>query len=58
MKMASSMASELYKIIPKELRRFSIFRQLTGETFKMMEEGRNREEIVEKLKVYIYLQYW
>ena len=51
MKQASAIASELYNRIPKDLKRFSMFRQLTGEALKMMKQGRNREEIVEKLQV-------
>src|SRR5450631_3292929 len=51
MKLASVMASSLYNQIPKELRRFSLYRQLTGEALKMLKQGKDQMDIVEKLQV-------
>lgn len=51
MALASGMASTLYSKIPKELKRFSLYRQLTGEAFKMLKQGKDPIEIVEKLRV-------
>jgi hypothetical protein len=51
MKQASVMASALYNQIPKELKRFSLYRQLTGEAFKMLKQGKDHIDIFEKLQV-------
>ena len=47
---ASALASSLYNQIPKELKRFSLYRQLTGEALKMLKQGKDQTDIVEKLQ--------
>ena len=49
MKEASTIAAALYNQIPKEQKRFSLFRQLTGESLKMLKQGMDKPAIVEKL---------
>ncbi len=51
MKRSSKIASALYSKIPKERKRFSLYRQLTGEAFKMLKRGDGEMDIVEKLQV-------
>lgn len=51
MKRPSKIASYRYGKIPKERKRSSLYRLLTGEAFKMLKRGDNETDIVEKLQV-------
>jgi hypothetical protein len=50
MKQASPIAASLYKLIPAEIKQYSMYRLLTGEALNMLKEGLNTELITEKLK--------
>ena len=51
MKRSSKIASSLYSKIPKERKRFSLYRQLTGEAFKLLKQGEDEKDIAEKLQI-------
>jgi hypothetical protein len=54
MKEASPIAASLYKIVPAEIKQYSLYRMLTGEALKMLKAGKNSETITEILKqIYI-----
>jgi hypothetical protein len=49
MKQASPIAASLYRLIPAEIKQYSIYRLLTSEALKMIKEGLNTEVIIESL---------
>jgi hypothetical protein len=54
MKEASPIAASLYKMVPAEIKQYSLYRLLTGEALKMLKEGRDSATITESLKqIYI-----
>jgi hypothetical protein len=54
MKEASPIASSLYKMVPVELKQYSLYRLLTGEALKMLKAGKDTTTINETLKkIYI-----
>jgi len=54
MKEASPIAAALYKRIPKEHKRYSLYRLLTGEALKMIKIGIDKAVITDKL-YYLYI---
>ena len=50
MKQASPIAASLYKLIPAELKQYSIYRLLTGQALKMLKADLDTELIIEELK--------
>jgi len=50
MKEASPIAASLYKMVPSELKQYSLYRLLTGEALKMLKAGKDPESITESLK--------
>jgi hypothetical protein len=50
MKEASPIASSLYKMVPMELKQFSLYRKLTGEAIGMLKKGAENDCIFETLK--------
>jgi hypothetical protein len=50
MKEASPIAAALYKMIPAEVKQYSLYRLLTGEALKMLKAGSNAEIITRTLK--------
>ena len=50
MKQASPIAAALYRLIPSEIKRYSIYRLLTGEALKMIKAGLDTQVIIETLK--------
>ncbi len=54
MKQASPIASSLYKLVPEEVKKYVLYRTLTGEAIKMLKEGMEDAAITEVLtKKYI-----
>ena len=54
MKEASPIAASLYKMVPKEIKQYSLYRLLTGEALKMLKAGEDSAIISETLKqIYI-----
>jgi hypothetical protein len=53
LKEASPVAAALYHQLPVELKQFTLYRQLTGETIKMLKEGMDKTLIIKLL----YKQY-
>jgi hypothetical protein len=49
LKDASPVAAALYRQLPRDLKQFSLYRQLTGETIKMLKEGMDKTLITELL---------
>ena len=49
LKEASSVAAILYNQLPQDLKQFTLYRQLTGETIKMLKEGMDKTLITELL---------
>jgi hypothetical protein len=54
MKEASPIAASLYKIVPAEIKQYSLYRLLTGEALKMIKAGKDSATITETLK-HIYI---
>ncbi len=55
MKEASPIAASLYKMVPEEIKKYSLYRLLTGEALKMFKAGKDSATITEELKqIYIY----
>src|SRR5664279_530247 len=50
MKQASPIAASLYKLIPAEIKQYSIYRLLTGEALKMLKAELDTEVIIAELK--------
>ena len=50
MKQASPIASSLYKLVPEEVKKYALYRTLTGEAIKMLKEGMDTAVITESLK--------
>jgi hypothetical protein len=50
MKQASPIAASLYKLIPDEIKQYSIYRFLTGEALKMLKAGFDIATIIENLR--------
>jgi hypothetical protein len=50
MKEASPIAASLYKLVPTEIKQYSLYRTLTGEALKMLKEGIDSTLITETLK--------
>jgi hypothetical protein len=50
MKEASPIAASLYKLVPEEVKQYSLYRILTGEAIKMLKEGMEEVLITETLK--------
>ncbi len=50
MKQASPIAASLYKLIPAEIKQYSVYRLLTGEALKMLKADLDTESIIEELK--------
>jgi hypothetical protein len=50
MKEASPIAAALYKMVPVEIKQYSLYRFLTGEALKMLKAGRDSATITETLK--------
>ncbi len=50
MKEASPIAASLYKMVPEEIKQYSLYRLLTGEALKMLKAGNDSATITEKLK--------
>jgi hypothetical protein len=50
MKEASPIAASLYKMLPKEIKQYALYRTLTGEAIKMLKEGVEASVIAETLK--------
>ncbi len=54
MKEASPIAASLYKMVPVEIKKYSLYRLLTGEALKMLKAGKDSATITETLKqIYI-----
>jgi len=54
MKEASPIAAALYKMVPVEIKKYSLYRLLTGEALKMLKSGKDSATITETLKqIYI-----
>ena len=54
MKEASPIAASLYKMVPTEIKQYSLYRLLTGEALKMLKAGKDSVTITETLKqIYI-----
>ncbi len=54
MKEASPIAASLYKMVPTEIKQYSLYRLLTGEALKMLKAGKDPLTITETLKqIYI-----
>jgi hypothetical protein len=54
MKEASPIASSLYKMVPAEIKQYSLYRLITGEALRMLKVGKDPESIIESLKqIYI-----
>lgn len=43
---ASKIASALYKALPKESKGIAVYRMITGKAMKLLQEGKNADEIV------------
>ena len=54
MKEASPIAASLYKMVPPEIKQYSLYRLLTGEALKMLKAGKDSATITETLKL-IYI---
>jgi hypothetical protein len=50
MKKASPIAASLYKLVPAEIKQYSLYRTLTGEALKMLKAGMEATFITETLK--------
>jgi len=50
MKEASPIAASLYKLVPEQLKQYTLYRTLTGEAIKMLKEGVEATIITETLK--------
>jgi hypothetical protein len=50
LKQASPIAASLYKLVPKRVRQYALYRTLTGEAIKMLKEGMEAAVITETLK--------
>jgi hypothetical protein len=50
MKQASPIAASLYKLVPAELKQYSIYRLLTGEALKMLKAGFDQAVILDELR--------
>ena len=50
LKIASPIAASLYKMVPEQLKQYSLYRTLTGEAIKMLKEGIDEAVIAETLK--------
>ncbi len=50
LKEASPIAASLYKLLPKHVKQFALYRTLTGEAIKMLKEGVEAAFIIETLK--------
>ncbi|HSZ32815.1 MAG TPA: hypothetical protein VK772_05870 [Puia sp.] len=50
MKEASPIAASLYKMVPKEIKKYCLYRLLTGEALKMLKAGKDSAIITETLK--------
>ena len=50
LKIASPIAALLYKMLPEQLKQYSLYRTLTGEAIKMLKEGMDAAVITETLK--------
>jgi hypothetical protein len=50
MKQASPIAASLYKMVPEQVKQYSLYRILTGEAIKMLKEGMEAVFITETLK--------
>jgi hypothetical protein len=47
---ASVIGSEVYRLLPKEMKGRKIYQQLTGKAMKMLKEGTNLEDVMMLLK--------
>ena len=47
---ASSIASSLYKMLPKESKGIAVYRMLTGKVMKLLKDGKRANEIMHVLK--------
>jgi hypothetical protein len=55
LKEASPIAASLYKLVPEQVKQYTLYRTLTGEAIKMLKEGMEAAVIKENLKKkYIY----
>src|ERR1700759_5720592 len=50
MKQASPIAAALYKLLPEQVKQYTLYRTLTGEAIKMLKEGMTADLITEALK--------
>jgi hypothetical protein len=50
LKEASPIAASLYRLVPKEVKQYALYRTLTGEAIKMLKEGKEAVLITETLK--------
>ncbi|MFI5124735.1 MAG: hypothetical protein ACHQDF_05370 [Chitinophagales bacterium] len=50
LKAASPIAASLYKLAPKQVKQYALYRTLTGEAIKMLKEGMEAAVITETLK--------
>jgi len=50
MKEASPIAAALYKMVPAEVKQYSLYRLLTGEAMKMLKQGLDKATITKTLK--------
>jgi hypothetical protein len=50
LKEASPIAASLYRLVPKEVKQYALYRTLTGEAIKMLKEGMEAAIITETLK--------
>ena len=50
LKEASPIAASLYKLVPEQVKRYALYRTLTGEAIKMLKEGIEVAVITETLK--------
>jgi hypothetical protein len=50
LKQASPIAASLYKLVPKQVKQYALYRTLTGEAIKMLKEGMEATVITEILK--------
>jgi len=50
LKQASPIAASLYKLVPEQIKQYTLYRTLTGEAIKMLKEGMEAAIIAETLK--------
>ena len=58
LKEASPIAASLYKLVPKQVKQYALYRTLTGEAIKMLKEGMEVAMITETLKKNILPRSW